>query len=179
MSVIFSVIIIILFSNKDFLNLIVVKEKQNKSIFKLFFDFTVCLAAFLVLGIIFQYFIYTFILEPLNLDIFLLITMIIVAVGFSVLADYLLKNFHKETLVVFNVYQLAALSFVGFVLIMKMSGTILASIILTTLSIIAFFIVGIILIILSEIIYPKLKFSNNLPIILMLGSIILMVTSIL
>ena len=179
MSVIFSVIVILLFSNKNFLKLIVVNEKQNKSIFKLFFDFTICLAAFLVVGTIFQYIIYTFILEPLNLDIFLLITMIIVSVGLSILADYLLKKFDKETLVVFNKYQFSALSFVGFVFIMKISGTILASIILTLISVMAFFIVGIILITLSEIISPKLKLNDNLPIILILSSIILMVTSIL
>lgn len=179
MSIIFSIIVVLLLSNKNFLKLIVVNEKQSKSNLKLFVDFTIYLAAFLVFGTIFQYIIYNYILEPLNLDISLLITMIIFAIVLSVLADHLLKKFDKEILVVFNKYQLAVLSFVGFVLIMKISGTILASVILSLLSVMAFFVVGIILITLSKTISSKLKFNDNLPIILILGSIVLMVTSIL
>ena len=179
MTVLFSLIVVLILSNKNFLNIFIVKNKQDRSIYKLYFDFTVCLATFLLVGIIFQYIIYTFILEPLNLDIFLLITIFATSIGFSLLADYFLRKFGKDSFIVFNKYHFSAISFIGFVSIMKLSGTILASIILTIFSIIAFFVVGIILITLSEIITPKLKFKNNLPIILILGSIILMTTSIL
>ena len=179
MTVLFSLIVVLILSNKNFLNIFIVKNKQDRSIYKLYFDFTFCLTAFLLVGTIFQYIIYTFILEPLNLDIFLLLTMIAASIGFSILADYFLRKFDKESFIVFNKYHFSALSFIGFVFMMKLSGTILASIILTIFSVIAFFVVGIILITLSEIITPKLKFKDNLPIILILGSIILMTTSIL
>lgn len=179
MSVVFSIIVILLLTNKDFSFLFVVKEKQHKSISKLYIDFTVCLTTFLVVGVIIQYPIFTFVLEPLKLEILLLVTMIAVSIGLSVLADYLLKKFDKATLVVFNKYHLAILTFIGFVLTMQISGTVLASLILTLFTLLGFFVVGIIIITMSEIITPKIKLIDNTTIILILGSILLMLTSIL
>ncbi len=179
MSAIFSVIIILLFSNKDFVNRFVAKDKQTRSATKLFIDFTVYFAASLVIGTVIQYFLLKFILEPINLTSFLLLVIIGISVGLSILAEYLLRKLNKESLIIFNRYELSVLVFIGFVLTMQISGTIIGSLVLTLLNALGFFIVGIILIKLSEIIAPKIKLNDNIPIILITGSILLMVTTIL
>ena len=178
MSIIFSLIVILLLSNNDYLKIFVIEEKQTKTRTKLYIDLTVCLAAFMFVGTMVQYLIYTFILEPLNLDVFLLLIMITISVGFSILTECLLKKNEKESLIVFNKYKLAVLSFLGFIFLSKMSGTLFTSIILTFLSLVAFFIVGLILIVLGEIISPKIKLDDSMSTLLILGAIFLMTLSI-
>ena len=178
MSVVFSLIIILLLNNNDYLKIFVAEEKQSKTKTKLYIDLTVCFSTFILLGTIVQYLIYTFVLEPLNLDVFLLLIMIAISMGFSILAEFLLKKYGKDSLIVFNKYKLAALTFLGFIFLSKMAGTLFASLILTFLSLIAFFIVGILLITLGETISPKIKLNDNMSTILILSAVFLMTLSI-